>query len=63
MTLKEVNESLGNSINQDQGILKIFAKEHGQNTSNLSGNQKEAFIKEGPERILVMKMLMGADQK
>ena len=63
MALKEVNESLGNSILQDPGILEIVAKEHGQNTSNLSGNQKEAFIKEGQERMLAMKMLMGADQK
>ena len=63
MALKEVNESIDNSIHQDPGILEMVAKEHGQNSSNLSGDEKEAFIKEGQKRMLAMQMLMGADQK
>ena len=43
--------------------LEIVAKEHGQNVSNLSDDQKEAFIKEGRERMLAMQMLIGVDQK
>ena len=56
IALKEVNEFLKNSIHEDPSLLKIIAKEHGRNLTTLSGAKREAYVKEGQERMLAMQV-------
>ena len=47
-----------NSVHEDAGLLDILSKEY----FRLTTDERKAYAKEGQERMLAMKMLMGAEQ-
>ena len=60
--MRDVNNSLGCSIYSHPGLIKVIARERGENASTLSSAKKNAYMKIGKDRMMEMNFLMGADK-
>ena len=60
--MRDVNNSLGCSIYSHPGLIKVIAREKGENASALSSAKKNTYMKIGKDRMMAIHFLMGADK-
>jgi len=62
IALKEVNESLKNSIHDNLGLIEIILKENRKTVSSLSDAKEKEYMKQEQKCMMAMQFLIEADK-